>query len=214
MKKQFLAAAAAALCAAGGAHAAIIPVLLTVTPEGDLFRYTYQGSLAGDQGLAQGSKLVIFDFAGFAGGLQAPTGFAATTQLSSGLFAPGQTDDPGVANLVFTWNGPDFQTSGGPFATAQFNGLSALSTFDSRGLDGFASIAVTNNGAAAGTQALDAGSVDVPVAGSLAVVPEPAAWGLMIVGFGGVGALARRRRRLGEAGPSPRLGRAPVPTSV
>jgi hypothetical protein len=198
MKKLFL-AAAAVLCTAGGAHAAIIPVLMTVTPEGDLFRYTYQGSLAGDQGLTQGSKLVIFDFAGFAGGFQAPTGFTATTQLASGLSAPGQADDPGVANLVFTWNGPDFQTTGGPFAPVQFNGLSALSTFDSRGLDGFASLAVTNSGAAAGTAALDAGSVGVPVAGSLAVVPEPAAWGLMIAGFGGVGALARRRRRLGKA---------------
>ena len=198
MKKLFL-AAAACLCAASGAHAAVIPILMSVTPEGSLFRYTYQGSLAGDQGLTQGSKLVIFDFAGFAGGLQAPTGFTPTTQLSSGLFAPGQTDDPGVANLVFTWNGSDFQTTGGPFATAQFDGFSALSTFDGRGLDGFASIAVTNNGAAAGTAALDAGSVGVPLAGSLAAVPEPAAWGLMIAGFGGVGALARRRRRRGAA---------------
>ena len=193
MKKLFL-AAAASLCAASGAHAAVIPVLMSVTPEGSLFRYTYQGSLAGNQGLTQGSKVVIFDFAGFAGGLQAPTSFTPTTQLSSGLFAPGQTDDPNLANLVFTWNGSDFQTTGGPFATTQFDGFSALSSFDGRGLDGFASIAVTNNGAAVGTAALDAGSVDVPIAGSLATVPEPAAWALMISGFGGVGAMARRRR--------------------
>jgi hypothetical protein len=198
MKKLFL-AAAALLCTATGAHAAITPVLMSVTPEGGLFRYTYQGSLAGDQGLTQGSKLVIFDFAGFAGGFQAPTSFAPSTELSSGIFVPGQPDDPGIANLVFTWNGPDFQTTGGPFAPVQFNGLSALSSFGGRGLDGFASIAVKNNGAAAGTQAMDGGAVEVPVRGPLGAIPEPAAWGLMIAGFGGIGALARQRRRRSDS---------------
>ena len=39
---------------------------------------------------------------------------------------------------------------------------------------------------------------DSPAPASLgAIVPEPAAWALMILGFGGVGALLRRRRSLG-----------------
>ena len=33
----------------------------------------------------------------------------------------------------------------------------------------------------------------------LAAVPEPAAWALMIMGFGGVGAMVRARRRLAVA---------------
>jgi hypothetical protein len=192
--KKLLLAAAAVLCTASAAHASIIPVLMNVTPEGSLFRYTYQGTLAGDQGVTQGSKLVIFDFAGFAGGFQVPSPFiTASTELSSGMFAPGQTDDPTITNLVFTWNGPDFHTTGGPLDSVDFNGLSALSTFNNTALDGFAAVAVKNN-EAAGTLTVNAGSVRVPVSGA---VPEPATWGLMILGFGGIGAIARTRRRLG-----------------
>ena len=62
--KKLLLAAAAVLCTATAAHASIIPSLMSVTAEGDLFRYTYQSTLAADQGVTAGSKLVIFDFAG------------------------------------------------------------------------------------------------------------------------------------------------------
>lgn len=165
---------------------------MSVTQEGDLFRYSYQGTLAGDQGVTQGSKLVIFDFAGFAGGFQVPSSFiSASTEMSSGMFAPGQTDDPNVTNLVFTWNGPDFHASGGPLDSVDFNGLSALSTYNGTHLDGFAALAVKNN-EAAGTLTVNAGSVLVPLA---AAVPEPTSWALMILGFGGVGAVVRSRKR-------------------
>lgn len=190
--KKLLLAAAAVLCTATAAHASIIPVLMSVTQEGDLFRYSYQGTLAGDQGVTQGSKLVIFDFAGFAGGFQVPSSFiSASTEMSSGMFAPGQTDDPNVTNLVFTWNGPDFHTSGGPLDSVDFNGLSALSTYNGTGLDGFAALAVKNN-EAAGSLTVNAGSVLVPIS---AAVPEPGSWALMILGFGGVGAMVRSRKR-------------------
>jgi hypothetical protein len=146
--------------------------------------------LAGDQGVTQGSKLVIFDFAGFSGGFQVPNPFIlASTELFSNMAAPGQTDDPTIANLVFTWNGPDFHTTGGPLDSVDFNGLSALSTFNGSTLDGFAALAVKNN-EAAGTLTANAGSVMVPSA-----IPEPASWALIIFGFGGIGALVRSRRR-------------------
>jgi hypothetical protein len=187
--KKLLLAAAAVLCTASAAQASIIPVLTSVTPEGGLFRYSYQGTLAGDQGVTQGSKLVIFDFAGFSGGFQVPNPFiTASTELFSGMTAPGQTDDPTIANLVFTWNGPDFNATGGPFTDVDFNGLSALSTFSGTRLDGFAALAVKNN-EVPGTLTINAGSVLVPSA-----IPEPASWALMILGFGGVGALVRSRR--------------------
>ena len=190
--KKLLLAAAAAFCTATVAHASIIPVLMNVTPEGSLFRYNYQGTLAGDQGVTQGSKLVIFDFAGFAGGFQVPNAFiTASTEMSSGMFAPGQTDDPNITNLVFTWNGPDFHATGGPLDAVDFNGLSALSTFNNTALDGFAAVAVKNN-EAAGTLTVNAGSVLVAAPGP---IPEPATWAMMILGFGGIGAMARTRRR-------------------
>jgi len=40
-------------------------------------------------------------------------------------------------------------------------------------------------------------SMEVSNIGALTAVPEPTAWALMVVGFGGVGALLRVRRRLG-----------------
>jgi hypothetical protein len=196
--KKLLLAAAAVLCTATAGHASIIPTLMTVTPEGDLFRYTYQGTLVGDQGVKPGSKLVIFDFAGFAGGLTAPPGeITATTEFTSGalsLLSPDFTDDPTVLNLAFTYTGPPVHTTGGPYEDIQFT-LSALSTFNTTVNDGFAAIAVKNNdGSATGTTTVNAGAVRVPIA---TAVPEPATWGLMILGFGGVGAMVRTRRRDG-----------------
>src|SRR4051812_48352109 len=187
--KTLLLATAALLGAATMAHAAITPALTSVTAEGDLFRFTYQGSLDGDTGVVNGSKLVIYDFAGFAGGFQVPNAnIVASTEFSSGFFAPGHTDDPTILNLVFTWTGPAFNASGGPFSAVDFEGLSALSTFGGTTTDGFASLGVKNN-EATGTLAYAAGSVMTP----FAAVPEPATWGLMIVGFGGVGGLMRKR---------------------
>ena len=191
--KKLLLATAAILSLATASHAAIIPSLASITPEGGLFRFSYNGTLAGDQGVIAGSKLVIFDFAGFSGGLLAPVNVTASTELSSGFFAPGQTDDPLIPNLVFTYTGPNFNATGGPFADVDFSGLSALSIYNNVALDGFAAVAVKNNdGAATLTMTTNAGSVQVPTP-----IPEPATWGLMILGFGGVGALLRRRRHLG-----------------
>jgi hypothetical protein len=195
--KKLLLAAAAVLCTATAAHASIIPTLMSVTAEGANFRYTYQGTLAGDQGVTAGSKLVIFDFAGFAGGVltpSVPAGYITFhTEATSGFFSPGNTDSAAIDNLVFTWNGPDFRTTGGEYPNAIQFSLSALSTYDQTALDGYAALAVKNNdGSATGTPTINAGSVRVPIA---TAVPEPATWGLMILGFGGVGAMVRNRRR-------------------
>ena len=195
--KKLLLAAAAVLCTATAAHASIIPSLMSVTAEGDLFRYTYQSTLAADQGVTAGSKLVIFDFAGFSGGVQMPSvpaGFIVfTTEATSGLFSPGNTDSAAIDNLVFTWNGPDFRTTGGEYATPVQFTLSALSIYDQTALDGFAALAIKNNdGTATGTATINAGSVRVPIA---AGIPEPATWAMMIMGFGGIGAMTRNRRR-------------------
>ena len=201
--KKLLLAAAAALCAATTAHATLIPVLLDVSQEGSLFRFTYGGTLAADQGFVQGSRLVIFDFGGFAGGIQTPDPLiVGSTELFSGLAAPGQTDDPTIENLVFTWIGPDFAASGGPFVALQLDGLSALSTYSGHLPDGFAAVTVNNVGAAAPTVVTNAGTVDVPV-------PEPGTWAMLLLGFGGVGAWLRRIRPRGASSDF-RLGRTPA----
>ena len=191
--RKVLLAAAALLSVATASHASIIPTLQSVTPSGSLWSYNYQGTLAGDQGVTNGSKLVIFDFAGFSGFGPLPANVTGSTQLSSGVNSLGGTDDPGILNLVFTYNGPDFRTSGGEYPDATQFTFSALSTFNQTAFDGFYALAVKNNGlpGEVGSLTDNSGRVAVPIPGG---VPEPASWALMIMGFGGVGALVRRRR--------------------
>ena len=106
-------------------------------------------------------------------------------------------DDPNVTDLVFTYHGPDFHTSGGPFTDIEIMGLTAESTFGGFTVDGFSSRAIKNTGiGTVGTVAFNNGAVAVPVAPG---VPEPASWALLILGFGGIGGMVRMRRRKGLA---------------
>jgi len=194
MRKFLWMAAVAAVGLSSAAQANITPVLTSVTAEGGLFRYAYQVTLDSDQGLINGSKISIFDFAGFAGGLTTsnPT-FAAGTELftSGQLTPPGFTDDAAVTNLTMTWTDDAYHSAGGPFAETNFV-LTALSTFNHTRFDGYSAVAVKNNGASVGMRTDNVGPISVPFGTS---VPEPASWALLMVGFGGMGALIRARRR-------------------
>lgn len=194
MRKVLWVAAVAVIGFASAAQANITPVMTGVTAEGSLFRYTYQVSLDSDQGLINGSKLSIFDFAGFAGGLTTSDAtFAAGTELfTSGMLTPPAfTDDPTVTNLTLTWTGDAYHNTGGPFPETNFT-LTALSRFNTTRFDGYTATAVKNNGISIGQATNNVGPISVPFA---AGVPEPASWAMLIVGFGGVGAMSRSRRR-------------------
>lgn len=197
--KKLLIATAALLGFAGAAQASVIPILASVTPEAGLFRFTYDASLAPDAGLLDGSQFVIFDFGGFEGGLTADPAFTASTELTTAGYTlpPGFSDDPTIANLVFTWTGGAFHTTGGPYAATSFT-VSALSSYSGVQMDGFGAFTVVNNGPAQGSLAVNSGVTAVPRFID-STVPEPASWAMMILGFGGVGALMRRRRGFAEA---------------
>jgi hypothetical protein len=198
--------AGAVFCVSTAAHASIIPVLDTVTADGSNFLYTYHATLSGDQGLTSGSMLVIQDFAGYVPGSISVvgTGFSSFIVTSTPLVANFDTaaggvqtnavygDDPTITDLVFTYNGPDFHTSGGPFTDIQIMGLTAESTFGGIAVDGFSSRAIKNTGVGTtGTVAFNNGAVEVPVTPG---IPEPASWALLILGFGGIGGMVRMRR--------------------
>ena len=199
LRTTILAAACAVACIGTAANAAVIPSLTGVTagPAGT-FIYSYQGTLSGDAGLVAGNRLVIFDFAGYVPGsifTNSANLLGTTENVTTGLTAvPGQVDDPTLANLVFTYTGPNFQTSGGPFAPIDFNNIGARSTFNGLGADTFAAVTTRNNPdglpGGTGTPIFDQGFVTVPAA-----VPEPATWGMMIMGLGMVGAGLRMRKR-------------------
>lgn len=172
----------------------------TVQLDGSAFNgtdyvFTYGGTLAPTEGVWEGSKLVILDFAGYVeGSIFSPyADLAAVAELTTSgiVLGPDIVDDPSLYNLVFTYTGGAFQTTpapdDAPYAPIDFTGLIAHSTFGGGGLGSFGTVTVKNEGDAEGTLVFSLGSVGVPA------VPEPATWGLMLIGFAAVGAAARRR---------------------
>src|SRR5689334_10635648 len=133
--KSLALAGIAALALTGAAHASVIPVLDNVTPDGSNFTFNYTGQLAGDQGVTDGSQLVILDFAGYVDGSvhsSLPNVSATVSNTLPAGLVPylGVVDNPSIPDLVFTYTGPDYQTSGGPFpGLTNFSGLSADSIF-------------------------------------------------------------------------------------
>ncbi len=120
--------------------------------DGINFTYSYGGTLAPTEGIVAGTKLVILDFAGYVeGSIFSPyAGIVGTTELTSSgiLIDPLFTDDPTIANLVFTYTGADFQATppadGETYTPIDFSGLSAASTFGETALAGFAAVTVKN----------------------------------------------------------------------
>ena len=187
-----LAAGIAALALSTTAGATVV-TLVNITPDADGFRFNYEGTLNPSEGMVSGNRLVIFDFAGYVEGsiFSSMADYATSTELvSSDLVSPGFDDDPDLVNLIFTYQGPDFRTSGGPYDSLSMDGFSAVSRYGLKTRDAFTAGSVKNNPAGdEGSQVITLGSLEVPV------VPEPATWAMMVSGFGIVGGMLRSRRR-------------------
>lgn len=136
-------AAAAIVVSAGSADAGLLPVSVTVQPEAGNFRWTYSVVLPTDMKLQAGSYFTIYDFAGYVDGSASVSGtspdssFAQYWTLSTSLVGPtpdrlNPLDDPNIANLTFTYNGPTIpegQLGLGNFAAASKYGQAADSFF-------------------------------------------------------------------------------------
>ena len=194
MKKLYLAALAATGLAVPAGAAILTLEGVTANGSGDNI-FTYQGTLGPDEGLRPGDRMIIFDFAGYV----ADSIFSSHAMLAASvenistnvIMTPGFVDDPTIANLVFTYVGPDFRNTGGPAVSFDFDGFGARSNFVSRIAGAFFSRTVKNNGNGETNGLIfTLGSVGVPHA-----VPEPATWAMMIAGFGLAGAAMRRSPR-------------------
>jgi hypothetical protein len=199
MKRLVAALAATSALAIGApASAAIIPELTAINTVAGGFQWLYEGTVASDQGLISGDRLIIYDFAGFTGTFYNPyVGLVNTsTELFSNPEGPllpfgsgGFTDDPNLPNLVFTYVGPNVNISPDTCCTERsFAGIGAQSIYNQITTDGFSGNATINQGQVAGNQAMNFGSVEVPA------VPEPATWGMMLLGFGAIGGMMRRKK--------------------
>lgn len=193
--KKWVLAAAAAVAFAGSANAAVVTLQSVANNGPGDFTFNYQGTLGPDEGVRSGDRLIIFDFNGYIAGSVFSTLANVTASVENtsagALLTPGQTDDPNIANLVFTYTGPDFRTTGGPFASLDFNGLGARSIYGNTAFDAFFSQTTKNNPPGeAMTAAFQIGTVRVPA------VPEPETWAMMLGGFGLLGFAARRRSRV------------------
>lgn len=193
MKKYMLAATAAfsITCGASGAAAATFVEAWTVSPTGNISVAFGDNGLdvAGAQSIpgqtttthaytvGTGAFTDTFDFllpTGIVGFTLSSIGFAANTSLN-------------VAS--FTFNGASIATFNNPDGTGGNVVMAAGGPYPIT-LGGAQHLVVSGTG---GRDAVFSGTATFsPVT---AAVPEPGAWALMIMGFGGAGALLRRNRR-------------------
>jgi hypothetical protein len=199
MKLHFLVSAAIVALATSmtvGAQASVIPMLDNVTADGSNFLYSYGAILAPDQGIKAGDEFVLIDFQGYLAGsvnsmLPDWTASISNTLPVGLVMTPGFTDSNLIPDLVFTYEGPNFDVAGGPFpADVVFSGFSAVSSFDGTAAGAYTAIGVKNTGTQTGTTTFNEGTVSMP-----SPVPEPAVWAMMLTGFFGAGFMMRGRRK-------------------
>lgn len=194
MKLWLLPALGLALGAAVPARSAVI-TLDSIDDLAGTYQFNYHGTLGPDEGAVSGSKLVIFDFAGYVDGSIFTPGAdilgAVEWLTSTPYISPGFTDDPSLPNLVFTYVGSAFQNSGGPYAPYDITGFGARSTYGASAHGAFTTFTVKNNPpSTAGTDLITLGVTDIPA------VPEPHTWAMLVMGFGLLGGVMRREKRI------------------
>jgi opacity protein-like surface antigen len=172
---KFIAAAAAAvaLSAASGVSAAV-----PITPINQASLNLFGTSNFGDVLVATGPFSQTFDFT--TTGDNDASSFVGTIALASG----GKNIDFSAIDLDGTFN---FVKTSGADLNEQWELATAFLSAGTHAIHVYGDVLTTS--------ANDAASYSGTLNLSPAAVPEPATWGLMIMGFGGMGAVLRRRRQ-------------------
>jgi hypothetical protein len=194
------------LMSAGPARADIILNLVSVTPMGNDFQYTYSVELTAStvlHGAGGGTNsgfspsnnfFTLYDIQGLIAGSETYGGALATNSMHTeqALGATPTTESPIppdsalVTNVTTYWTGPDVSASGMPFNMGTFSFLSSMAL-------GSSMLAFT--GASQKLENLDFVANNTgQVAGPGAIVPEPGTLMLLALGLPVIGGLYYRRR--------------------
>jgi hypothetical protein len=193
-------AAATVLAAPAPARAGLIPVQVSVTPEGGNYQFTYAIVLPTDALLQPGDYFTIYNFDGLV-----PGSAMASGSVTSGYWtfssSPNAPPPPGIlpvanansatsTDLTWTYNGPVVQGS-----QTGIGNFAAVSLYPDTTQSWFTAITGTVSGVADAN--ITPTSVPVPTAPPPGV-PEPTTLGIAAIGLPFVG-LARLLRRRGSS---------------
>jgi hypothetical protein len=179
---------AAGIAAGGQARAGLLPVNVSVLPEGDLYRWTYNIVLPTDSQLRAGDYFTIYDFGGLVVGSNSQPSDWAFTTLAPIPAGVQPVDDPALPNLTWRYTGPTIVS--GQVGLGNFW---AVSEFDTPTDSYFTATTHRTTDGRVDTNITD---TTVPVPGDPGepnLVPEPTT--LLLAGLGlPFAALLRRRR--------------------
>lgn len=123
--RPWILAAALSVTAAAPALGGLVPVQVSVTPSGGMYRFTYAIVLPTDAQLRPGDYFTIYDFDGFVPGSASASGspLSGDWTFSTAKTGPtpartNPTDSASIDNLTWTYTGPvvgDKQTGLGNF---------------------------------------------------------------------------------------------------
>ena len=191
MKRRNLMVAGMAVVVAvlsmNSARAGLLPVAVSVAPEGGNFRWTYNVVLPTDMQLQSGNYFTIYDFKGYIpGGDSAPEGWSfSTNETGPTPERLDPQDNAAVPNLTWTYSGATIENGQlglGNFWALSSSGVPESSFFTAvtfRSSDGLADRNITETIVPTGEEP-----------GSPPGVPEPATLalaglGLPLLGLGG-----------------------------
>ena len=174
--------------------AGMIPVQVSITPEGGNYQFTYAIVLPTDAVLQSGDFFTIYNFDGLVPGTATASGSISSSNWTFTTTNVGPTpggvvpvDDPTIPNLTWTYNGPTIQGS-----QTGLGNFSAVSIYPYTTQSWFAAITGTVNGVVDSN--ITPTTVPVPTAPPPGL-PEPTTFALVVLGFM-VLALGCLRRRV------------------
>jgi hypothetical protein len=185
------------LSAPVSARAGLIPLQVSVTPEGGNYQFTYAIVLPSDAVLQPGDYFTIYNFAGLVSGTATATGSTTSSYWTFstsnvGPTPPGITvaSDPSTPNLTWEYNGPVIQSG-----QTGLGNFSAISLYPDTTQSWFTALTGTVSGVADAN--ITPTSVPVPTAPPTGV-PEPTTLALAALGFPVFGFARLLRRRQNE----------------